>query len=57
MECLGLSVSWQQQLDDLAREHPGMLRHIARGIEKESLRVDRNGMLAQTPHPAALGPP
>ncbi|MEE4111153.1 MAG: glutamate--cysteine ligase [Halieaceae bacterium] len=50
-----MSVSWQQQLDDLAREHPGMLRHIARGIEKESLRVDRNGMLAQTPHPAGLG--
>lgn len=28
---------------------------IHRGIEKESLRVARNGHLAQTPHPAALG--
>lgn len=55
MECLALSVSWQQQLDDLAAKHPEMLRGIARGIEKESLRVDGNGMLAQTPHPAALG--
>ena len=26
-----------------------------RGIEKESLRVDANGNLAQTPHPAGLG--
>ena len=55
MECLALSVSWQQQLDDLAGKHPGLLCRIARGIEKESLRVDGNGMLAQTPHPAALG--
>ena len=26
-----------------------------RGIERESLRVDNNGNLAQTPHPASLG--
>ncbi|MGI4815949.1 MAG: glutamate--cysteine ligase [Janthinobacterium lividum] len=26
-----------------------------RGIEKESLRIDRQGRLADTPHPAALG--
>lgn len=32
------------------------LRHIGRGIEKEGLRVNPDsGMLAQTPHPAALG--
>lgn len=31
------------------------LTGIARGIEKESLRVEANGMLAQTPHPASLG--
>lgn len=31
------------------------LRDIRRGIEKESLRVDRQGTLAQTPHPAPLG--
>ncbi|MEH6561048.1 MAG: glutamate--cysteine ligase, partial [Marinobacter sp.] len=26
-----------------------------KGIEKEGLRVDRNGFIAQTPHPEALG--
>lgn len=29
--------------------------HMVRGIEKESLRIEPNGHLAQTPHPAALG--
>jgi glutamate--cysteine ligase len=32
-----------------------MLTQLARGIEKESLRVRPDGMLALTPHPAALG--
>lgn len=31
------------------------LAHLTRGIEKESLRVDTNGTLAQTSHPKALG--
>ena len=31
------------------------LRGIRRGIEKESLRVNPDGTLAQTPHPKALG--
>jgi glutamate--cysteine ligase len=31
------------------------LRAIRRGIEKESLRVQRDGTLALTPHPAQLG--
>ena len=31
------------------------LAGIIRGIEKESLRVDTNGHLAQTPHPKSLG--
>ena len=26
-----------------------------KGVEKEGLRVDRNGFIAQTPHPEALG--
>lgn len=30
-------------------------RLLYRGIEKESLRIDSSGMLAQTPHPLALG--
>ena len=34
---------------------PEALKHIRRGIEKESLRVEASGKLALTPHPAALG--
>lgn len=35
---------------------PSLLRDIRRGIEKEGLRVQRaTAMLAQTPHPTALG--
>lgn len=34
---------------------PEVLRGILRGIEKESLRVRPDGMLADTPHPAGLG--
>ncbi len=36
----------------------GLAHHLGnlnRGIEKESLRVDADGILAQTPHPHALG--
>jgi glutamate--cysteine ligase len=32
-----------------------MLADIRRGLEKESLRIQPNGRLAPTPHPAALG--
>ena len=31
------------------------LRGIKRGYEKECLRVDAEGRLAQTPHPKSLG--
>jgi len=34
---------------------PDALRGLLRGIEKESLRTSPDGMLADTPHPAALG--
>jgi glutamate--cysteine ligase len=34
---------------------PATLATLNRGIEKESLRTQRDGMLAVTPHPAALG--
>src|SRR6266446_5401691 len=34
---------------------PELLRTLRRGIEKESLRVMPDGMLALTPHPRALG--
>lgn len=33
------------------------LSEIRRGLEKESLRIDQSGFLAQTPHPSALGSP
>ncbi len=35
----------------------GTLKGIRRGIEKESLRVQADGKLALTPHPAELGSP
>ncbi|TCU93667.1 glutamate-cysteine ligase [Paracandidimonas soli] len=34
---------------------PELLMQMLRGIEKEGLRVDHSGKLADTPHPAALG--
>ncbi len=40
------------RLQDLTTDR---LRSIRRGIEKESLRANRDGTLAVTPHPAALG--
>ncbi len=33
----------------------GRLGRLRRGLEKEGLRVDANGHIAQTPHPRALG--
>jgi glutamate--cysteine ligase len=32
-----------------------LLRHGLKGVEKESLRLTPGGLIAQTPHPAALG--
>ncbi len=43
---------FQQRLDAF---DPAALRNIRRGIEKEGLRVQPEGALALTPHPAALG--
>jgi glutamate--cysteine ligase len=40
-------------LDDDA--HRGLLLQGLRGIERETLRVDRQGHLARTPHPIGLG--
>ena len=42
-------------LADLAQFDDDRLRGMRRGLEKESLRVRPDGMLALTPHPAALG--
>jgi len=51
-----LSSVYERRLHALAHtEQSHTLSHIQRGIEKESLRVDGNGRLAQTSHPSALG--
>ncbi len=50
-----MSSHWYEQLRGLVSDDGNLLRSIARGIEKESLRVDANGVLAMTPHPEALG--
>ncbi|MBD3642186.1 MAG: glutamate--cysteine ligase [Marinobacter sp.] len=40
----------------LFRQFSGSEWHgFLKGVEKEGLRVDRNGFIAQTPHPEALG--
>ena len=46
---------WHRQLGRLSAADPALLKDIGRGIEKESLRIDGDGTLARTPHPAALG--
>ncbi|MFT3928766.1 MAG: glutamate--cysteine ligase [Spongiibacteraceae bacterium] len=51
-----MSETFRQQLTQLA--DPSilpLLRQLRRGIEKESLRIDSDGQLAQTPHAPALG--
>src|SRR5690606_38143154 len=42
-------------LERLRALPPGALRVLRRGIEKESLRTDRSGRLAATPHPVEFG--
>ena len=45
-----------KQLETLSRSgQQALLADIGRGIEKESLRITPEGMLAQTPHPRSLG--
>ena len=39
----------------IANQHHLHLKNLQRGLEKESLRVDSAGLLAQTPHAAKLG--
>ncbi len=39
------------------RETASCLAQLQHGIEKESLRIDAQGVLSQLPHPAALGAP
>ncbi|MGP1613500.1 MAG: glutamate--cysteine ligase [Pollutimonas bauzanensis] len=46
--------STNQRLVSLGQNQPA-LKGILRGIEKEGLRVDEQGVLATTPHPPVLG--
>ena len=39
----------------LANDKQTLLCGGLKGIEKESLRIGKNGFIAQTPHPSALG--
>jgi len=51
-----LSDQLQRHLQTLANSaDPRLLTRIQRGIEKESLRLDATGRLAQSPHPRGLG--
>lgn len=51
-----MSDQLQRHLQTLANSaDPQLLTRIQRGIEKESLRLDADGRLAQTPHPRGLG--
>jgi len=49
-----MDATLKQQLAWLERE-PECLQGMQRGLEKEALRVQPDGWLAQTPHAAALG--
>ncbi|WP_183314420.1 glutamate--cysteine ligase [Halomonas fontilapidosi] len=51
-----LSESFTSRVDRLtALADQGRVGRLRRGIEKEGLRVDSEGRIAATPHPAALG--
>ena len=42
-------------LDHISSGHVALLADIRRGLEKESLRVDNDGLISQTIHPQELG--
>ena len=50
-----MSLSLTRSLSSLSDSAAACLTRLRRGLEKESLRIDADGMLAQTPHPEALG--
>ncbi|CAA0103794.1 Glutamate--cysteine ligase [Zhongshania aliphaticivorans] len=51
-----MATSLEQRLAFFAASsHQHLLTQIQRGIEKESLRANKDGILAQTSHPAAFG--
>jgi len=50
-----LKQGFEQRLEALAANPDHVLNSGLKGVEKESLRVDRDGFLASTPHPPGLG--
>jgi len=50
-----VSDSFEARLRQLADQGQGLLSGGRRGVEKESLRVTPEGLIARTPHPRALG--
>ena len=46
---------FEKRLEAVAAAGSGILNGGRRGVEKESLRISPDGLLAQTPHPDALG--
>ncbi len=53
-----MSKQLKQRLSQLAdSSETNCLKKIGHGIEKESLRIDPDGHIAQTPHPYGLGSP
>lgn len=50
-----MNKSFHDRFNKLLSIDASCLQGIQRGVEKESLRVDRHGKLAQTPHPKKLG--
>lgn len=52
-----MSHEFDLRLNMLARQPARLLANGLKGIEKEALRVDPDGFLAQTSHPAAFGSP
>lgn len=50
-----MSKSFEKRFNALIKGSGGVLSGGLKGVEKESLRVDERGYLAQTDHPIALG--
>ncbi len=51
-----MSSAFNQRINSLQQSDTHrLLRDVNRGIEKESLRVQSDGNIAQTPHPSAFG--
>jgi glutamate--cysteine ligase len=53
----GLQQGFEKRLVAVTAQSGGVLYGGLKGVEKESLRVTPDGVLAQTPHPAGLGSP